>query len=78
MLAGGPGSPVREVPYMGVADFLGINRREAAAHMALSMWALTHPNAAADPQVRWGMCPMCLMILWIDKLIRPKCSQSAL
>lgn len=52
--AGGAGATVttgRQVPYMAVADFLGIDRSEAAAHIALTIWSLTHPNSAIDPQV---------------------------
>lgn len=39
------------VPWLGVAEFLGINPYEAAEHLALGMWTHTHPNAVPDPKV---------------------------
>lgn len=39
------------VPWLGVAEFLGINTDEAAEHLALGMWTHTHPNSVPDPKV---------------------------
>jgi hypothetical protein len=44
------------VPWMGVAEYMGIDEREATEHLAAAIWSLVHPNVVADPQVSETCC----------------------
>ena len=39
------------IPWMGVADFMGLEVQEATEHLTAAVWSLVHPNLVPDPQV---------------------------